>query len=565
MKKIRLGELLQTQGIVTEQDLEDAYQTQSQTGEKLGHIFIEKGLIKEQQLYEILARQLGLSFIDLNKFEIDKDAASLLSETQARQYKALAIGVKDDKLLIALADPLDVYALDELKKILSRPLEQVVVSESLLLARLEELYRHSGEITHFAEELSGEVEAGSNLESIFGADLDDEDAPVVRLLLSLFKDAVLSDASDIHIEPGEKSLRIRFRVDGILQENVLDDVRIARPLVQRLKMRAGLDISEKRVPQDGRFDIKVNGKQFDVRMATMPTVFGEAVVMRLLAQSSPVLSFNDLGMSETMIAALERAYKKPHGMLLVTGPTGSGKTTTLYSILNKLNVPSKKIITVEDPVEYRLPRINQVQVNRKIDLDFARVLRAMLRNDPDVIMVGEIRDLETAQIALRAALTGHLVLATIHTNDVITSAFRLIDIGVEGYMVASSINAVLAQRLVRKLCGYCASDYQPLTEEIAWLNIKKEENLPTLKNAVGCQKCHQTGYHGRVGVYELLEMNNQLASVLRENNTKAFAELATELPGRQSIKSQVAQLVIAKHTSLEEAARVLGEVNEDGA
>lgn len=563
MKKIRLGDLLLAQGIVTKEDLERAYNKQSESGEKLGRILVEEGLVQERQLFELLAKQLDLEFLDLSSFEIDKNLALSLSETYARRYRALILGKEKDKLLVGLADPMDVYAFDELSKIIKQPLKRVVVCESLLLDLLSDIYRHSQEISQYAEELSGEVEAGSSLESMFATDLEGEDAPVVRLLLSLFKDAVQAKASDIHIEPGKNSLRIRLRVDGILQENVLDDVRIARPLVQRLKMRSGLDISEKRVPQDGRFDIAVSGKAFDVRVSTMPTVFGESVVMRLLDQSSPVMSYEDLGMNEAMIVSLKRIYSKPHGMLLVTGPTGSGKTTTLYSILNKLNTPERKIITAEDPVEYRLSRINQVQVNRKIDLDFSRILRTMLRQDPDVIMVGEIRDHETAQIALRAALTGHFVLATIHTNDVMTSAFRLIDMGVEGYMVASSINGVLAQRLVRRLCPLCSSEYEASTSELKWLNQFSSVESATLLKAEGCHKCYKTGYQGRIGVYELLEMNHHLASSLRANDTRAFADAVMTLPDHKPIANQVFDLVFSKKTSMEEAIRVLGEINED--
>ncbi len=563
MKKIRLGDLLLTQGVVTKEDLERAYEKQSESGEKLGRILVEEGLVKERQLFELLAQQLNLDFLDLSQHDVDKNLALTLSETYARRYRALILGKEHDKLLVGLADPMDVYALDELSKIINQPLKRVVVCESLLLDLINDIYRHTEEISQYAEELSGEVEAGSSLETLFAADLEGEDAPVVRLLLSLFKDAVHAKASDIHIEPGTNSLRIRLRVDGILQESILDDVRIVRPLVQRLKMRSGLDISEKRIPQDGRFDISVGNKAFDVRVSTMPTVFGESVVMRLLDQSSPVMSFEDLGMSQSMIAALKRIYSKPHGMLLVTGPTGSGKTTTLYSILNKLHTPERKIITAEDPVEYRLARVNQVQVNRKIDLNFARILRTMLRQDPDVIMVGEIRDHETAQIALRAALTGHFVLATIHTNDVMTSAFRLIDMGVEGYMVASSVNGVLAQRLVRRLCVLCAKEYPASEAELKWLNQFSEIDEARLYKPEGCHKCHKTGYQGRIGVYELLEMNHHLASSLRENNTRAFADAVMSLPDHKPIANQVFELVVSQKTSMEEAIRVLGEISED--
>lgn len=560
MKKIRLGDLLLSQGVVTQDDLELAYSKQKESGEKLGRLLIDQGLVEERQIFELLASQLQLDFIDLDTYEVDKNLALTLPETYARRYRAMILGSDREEIMVAIADPMDVYAVDELAKIISKPIHRVVVCESALLALINDVYRHTEEISHFAEELSGEIAESSELESLFATELEGEDAPVVRLLLSLFKDAVQSGASDIHIEPGKSSLRIRFRIDGILHENVLDDVRISRPLVQRLKMRSNLDISERRLPQDGRFDIKVKGKAFDVRVSTMPTAFGETVVMRLLDQSSPVADFTKLGMPQSLIDNLHRIYSKPHGMLLVTGPTGSGKTTTLYSILNQLNVPERKIITVEDPVEYRLSRINQVQVNKKIDLDFARVLRAMLRQDPDVIMVGEIRDQETAEIALRASLTGHFVLATIHTNDVMTSAFRLIDMGVEPYMVASSLNGVLAQRLVRRICHHCAVEYEPDKSEINWFKEHQQAINGSLKRTEGCQKCQQAGYSGRIGVYELLTMNRDIQSALRTNNTETFSNAVYQSAGYSSIASQVCALVGQGQTSMVEAARVLGEI-----
>jgi MSHA biogenesis protein MshE len=562
MKKIRLGELLLDRSLVTKEELESAYQKQSEMGEKLGRTLIDMGIIEEEAMLRLLAEQLKVEFVDLAKIEIDKEAALLLPETYARRYRALVLSEEGDKLVVGLADPLDIYAADELSQILHRPIKRAVVAESKLLNLMDGIYRHTQEISHFAEQLSGELLEQADADTLFAEGAGDDEAPVVKLLQSLFKDAVISGASDIHIEPDEKSLRVRFRVDGILQENILDDGRIARPLVQRLKMRASLDISEKRIPQDGRFHIKVKGKNFDIRVSTLPTAYGESVVMRLLDQSSPVVQLTQMGMNPNMVSRLKKIYSQPHGMLLVTGPTGSGKTTTLYSILAKLNKPEKKIITVEDPVEYRLSRINQVQVNKKIDMDFARALRAILRQDPDTIMIGEIRDKETAQIAMRSAMTGHFVLATLHTNDAMSSAMRLIDMGGKGYMVASSLRGILAQRLIRLLCDNCATSHVPTHDEEAWIKLFGENKEAKYKQSEGCQQCHHTGYKGRTGVYELLDMNEAIADTLRASDSHAFAKAVREHPDFKPLSDEVMSLAHQGKTSIEEAIRIIGEVSD---
>lgn len=561
MKKIRLGDLLLERGLATSKELEDAYAKQKTTGEKLGNTLIAMGVINETELLSLLAEQLEIPFVKLNQHEIDVELALTLPETYARRFRAMILGQSNSSLLVGLADPLDIYALDELSTLLNQPLTFAVVSESKLVALIDKTYRNTQEITHFAEELSGEMTDQENISSLFGEVLDAEDAPVVKLLLSLFKDAVTAGASDIHIEPGEKLLRIRMRIDGLLQENILEDSRIARPLVQRLKMRASLDISEKRIPQDGRFHLSVQGKSFDVRVSTLPTSSGEAVVMRLLDQSSPIQELTQLGMSHSMLSRVKHIYSEPHGLLLVTGPTGSGKTTTLYSILSKLNRSDQKIITVEDPVEYQLARVNQVQVNSKIDLDFSCVLRAALRQDPDIIMLGEIRDHETATIAMRAAVTGHFVMATLHTNDAMSSALRLLDMGSKGYMVASSLKGIIAQRLVRMLCLKCSTDYKPSLEELSWLSNEDESKFSMIKAPEGCAHCNHTGYKGRKGIYEFLEMNSDMSASLRSNDAHAFANAAKQDPNFKSLKDSVLDLVKQGQTSIPEAIRIVGSLH----
>ena len=384
---------------------------------------------------------------------------------------------------------------------------------------------------------------------------------------SIFEDAVQAKASDIHIEPDEGMLRIRQRVDGVLQENVIKEKNIASALVLRLKLMSGLDISEKRLPQDGRTQVRIKGHTVDVRISTMPVQNGESVVMRLLDQSAGLLTLEQTGMPGPLLRRFRTMLQRPHGMILVTGPTGSGKTTTLYGAMSELNSPETKIITVEDPVEYRLPRINQVQVNTKIDLTFSNVLRTTLRQDPDVIMVGEMRDTETVEIGLRGALTGHLVLSTLHTNDAISSAIRLLDMGAPGYLVASSLRAIVAQRLVRRICDNCKTDYVPNEEEMFWLgNIDKSAKTATFKMGAGCQNCNQKGYRGRMGVFELLEMNEAMMDALKVSDTVAFSKAAVANPSYAPLASVALSYAKMGFTTVDEVLRLVEMVaDSEGA
>ncbi|MFM5400073.1 MSHA fimbrial ATPase MshE [Aeromonas veronii] len=530
--KMRLGDLLVQEQIISDDQLQLALQQQRQTGRKLGTTLIDLGFISEVQLLQFLARQLDVPFFDLNNLTIDAAAVPLLPEVQARRYRALAVNLTDDRVTVAMSDPADLSALDAIAALLSpRIMVLAVAREGQLLEYFDRLYRRTREIESFAEQLQEEYQdSGFELgSSNLGAN-DEGEATVAKLLRSLFEDAVQVGASDIHIEPDEKVLRIRQRIDGILHENILNEVRIAQALVLRLKLVAGLDISEKRLPQDGRFNMKVRGRDVDVRMSTMPVQYGESVVMRLLDQSSGILSLTETGMPPEILTRFRRQLKRPHGMILVTGPTGSGKTTTLYGALSELNQSSNKIITVEDPVEYRLSRVNQVQVNPKIGLTFSNVLRSTLRQDPDILLVGEMRDNETVEIGLRGAITGHLVLTTLHTNDAVTSALRLIDMGAPGYLVASALRAVVAQRLVRRVCEHCVEEKAPDEGQATWLTVLSGE-APGQHNyhkGRGCQSCNFTGYSGRIGVYELLELDQPMMDALRRNDAEGFAKAARQ-------------------------------------
>ena len=563
-KKIRIGDLLVSEGIISEDQLMTALTTQKSSGRKLGHTLIELGYISEDRLLEFLSRQLRVPLVDLRLFKFDAELVKLIPETLARRFRVVALTRESNHLLVGMADPTDIFALDKLTAMLNQQVEPAVVRESDLLRSLDTVYRRTDEIENIAEELGEELaQTDFNLAELL-PDSQLEDAPVVRLLQTLFEDAVQVGASDIHIEPDETVLRIRQRIDGVLHEQVMKEKRIAGALVSRLKLMSGLDISERRLPQDGRFNIRVKGKSIDIRLSTMPLQYGESVVMRLLDQSGGLLRLEHIGMPAHILARFRRFIHQPHGIVLVTGPTGSGKTTTLYGALNELNLPEKKIITVEDPVEYRLPRINQVQVNTKVGLTFAGVLRTALRQDPDIVMVGEMRDKETAEIGLRAAMTGHLVLSTLHTNDSISTALRLLDMGAEGYVVASSLQAVLAQRLVRRVCSSCSEEDALDAQQISWLKtVLGSDVVPSgFKKGRGCSQCGNTGYHGRIGVFELLEIDSALADALRRNDSSGFARTAQAQSHFISLADCALEYAREGITTMEEVVRIAGQVDE---
>ena len=564
-QKIRLGDMLINQGVISEQQLMDALAQQKKTGLRLGHTLIELGFIEEEALLRILSQQLNIPFIDIRDYSFDEELVRRLPETVARRFRAIILKEDEGHLLVGMADPMDIYGYDEIARVLNQQVNLAVVREADILIAMDQVYRRISEISSLAEELDDELgEDQFDIGQLAGGD-ENESAPVVKLLQSIFEDALQMNASDIHIEPDESVVRIRQRVDGVLQEHVMKEKRITAALVLRLKLMSGLDISEKRIPQDGRFSIRVKGHDIDVRLSTMPSVYGESVVMRLLDHSKGSIDLDHSGMPPDILDRFRKLINKPHGLVLVTGPTGSGKTTTLYGGLTELNSPTKKIITVEDPVEYQLERIVQVQVNTKIGLSFGSVLRATLRQDPDILLVGEIRDQETAEIALRASMTGHLVLSTLHTNDAVTSAMRLIDIGVEGYLAASSLRAVLAQRLVRRVCEVCSQDYEPTKqEEILLESMIGEEALRDIqfKKGRGCQNCSHTGYRGRIGVYELLEINDTMADALRQNDAAAFSRAAIASPGFKPLIFAALEYAGQGITTVEEMFRVAEQLDE---
>lgn len=561
-EKLRLGDVLVQQRLISQEQLQQTLELQRTTGKKMGRLLIETGIITEELLANGLARQLRIPFVNLKTFPFRGDVIKLLPESAARRFRALVLEDKGETLLVALADPLDLFAFDELTRLLKRSIAIAAVPESQLAMAFDRLYRRTEEISGLARAL--EKDLGDAVD--FGeltATVGLEGAPVVRLLQSLFEDAMQVGASDVHIEPQETGLQIRVRVDGVLQTQTQADKRIGGALAQRLKLMAGLDISEKRLPQDGRFSVRLKDNTIDVRLSTLPTTYGESAVMRLLNQGAGMKRLDNIGMPVDMLKRFREVLGRSAGLVLVTGPTGSGKTTTLYAALAEINAAELKVITVEDPVEYRLPSITQVQVNDKIELTFARVLRATLRQDPDVILVGEMRDAETAEIGLRAAITGHMVLSTLHTRDAISTPFRLLDMGVPPFMVATSLQAVIAQRLVRLNCVDCAEAHEPTPQEQSWLtNMINIGETVVPKRGRGCSSCNGTGYSGRQGVYELLEMDAVLTQAASRSDPAAFMKLARDRMKGQTMAYHVLQLVRQGRTSLAEGLRIGFDVDE---
>ncbi|MHB8535236.1 MAG: GspE/PulE family protein [Sulfuricaulis sp.] len=564
-KKIRIGDLLIANKIISQEQLNTALAEQKKTGRKLGRVLVDNGFLAEDQLLTFLAQQLGVPYIDLRRYHYKPETVRLIPETHSRRFRAIALEDARDSLLVGMADPTDIFAYDELSRVLRRPLRFAVVKESELLKTIDRVYRRTEEISDLAQELQQELTAQGGVDLVALAETEGlTDAPVVKLLQSMFEDAMQVNASDIHIEPDEKELRIRFRLDGVLRVQTIADRRIANALVSRVKLMGGLDISEKRLPQDGRANVRIRDKSIDVRISTMPVQHGESVVMRLLNPFAGVLNLEQVGMPKGILERFRRVIHNPNGMVLVTGPTGSGKTTTLYGALKELNRPEFKVLTVEDPVEYRLPGINQVQVNTRIELSFARVLRSMLRQDPDIILVGEMRDQETAEIGLRAAMTGHLVLSTLHTNDAVSTALRLIDMGVEPYMVAASLRGIVSQRLVRRICESCAEPHELPAAQMAIVRNEAGDKAPTLqfKRGRGCSHCNGTGYQGRVGIFEYLEMDAALVEALHTGDPMQFANVAKNQPGFQTLRRSAIILAAQGVTTMDQVVRATYALEE---
>ncbi|MGC9216063.1 GspE/PulE family protein [Acidithiobacillus sp.] len=559
LQKIRLGDLLVQNGIITAAQLDMALTQQRESGRKLGQELIAQHLVTEEDLLNFLARQLHLERIDLSRQALDPQLVSQLPESLARRYRAIPLRDQGERYVVGMADPTDLPALDAISRAMGKPVKLALISETELLRVLPQLYGAVSKSAELRDALGDTVNTSAPpplLES------SAEDAPVVRLLNAVFTDAARLQASDIHFEPEESGLRVRLRVDGVLREHLRLDSRLTPLIASKLKVMANLDIAERRLPQDGRMHLALEGKAYDVRMATMPVQDGESVVLRLLDQQTVLLRFNELGMPRNIETSLQDIMHRPYGLFLVTGPTGSGKSTTLYAALNEINSVERKIFTVEDPVEYRLQGISQVQVHPRIGLDFARVLRTILRQDPDVIMVGEIRDHETAEIAARAALTGHLVLATLHTNDAVGAFTRLQELEVEPFLIGSAVLGVMAQRLVRRICPSCKAEDKEVSpaERAAFADrLGVPPDFVTFFRGKGCNTCNFTGYRGRQPVFELIRMAPSLRAAILGNSRAALLEAANRQQQFTLLREEAMRLVWEGITTLAEMVRVTSD------
>ena len=556
----QLGELLLGRGLISDEQLEMARDQAVQRGRSLGRVVIEMGFVTEAGLVAILAEQLGLEFLDLTDTAIDASAVAAVPEPTARRHNCIPVRFDDDgRLVLAMADPANVVAVDDIRAMTKKDVRTVVATKADVVAAINRHYRLDRTAETLAEEAAGDIAADTASLDEVSQDASAEDAPIIKLVNLLITQAVNDRASDIHIEPGEKSLKVRYRIDGVLHEVMTPPKSVQNGIISRLKIMADINIAERRIPQDGRIGLKVQGKAIDIRVATLPTVFGEKVVMRLLDKSSVLLQLSDLGFLPDNFTRFQESFKKPYGMILVTGPTGSGKSTTLYATLNILNQTNVNIITVEDPVEYRLPGVNQIQTHAKAGLTFASALRSILRADPDIILIGEIRDRETAQIAVEAALTGHLVLTTLHTNDAPSSLTRLVEMGIEPFLVASSLDCALAQRLARKLCKKCKESYVPSEEELiaAKFPYDPEADLPTLYRPVGCTTCGGTGYKGRMAIHEVMTISEDIERLVAERASSEEISKVARSQGMITLRQDGLEKVREGHTSIEEILRVV--------
>ena len=554
----QLGEILLDEGLVTEAQLLAAIDEQGSRNSSLGRTLVELGFLTENQLVQALAQQVGMAYVDLDDYQVDRAAVAMVPSALCRRYTVLPIAISDGSLVLATADPGNVVAVDDVRTVAGMPVKSVVATYDNVLRAIDRFCRADDEMENLSSTFEDEVESTDTDLGRMG-DYVDDDAPIVRYVNLLVTQAITDRASDIHIEPTEKDLRVRYRIDGVLHEVQRSPKNIQGGVISRVKIMSDIDIAEKRKPQDGRMSVVHNGRKIDLRVATLPTVWGEKIVMRILDNSTASLDLRDLSFLDENYAVYHEAYTKPYGMILVTGPTGSGKSTTLYATLNAVSRPEINVITVEDPVEYRLPNINQVQVNPKAGLTFAGALRSILRSDPDVVLLGEIRDHETAQIAIEAALTGHLVLSTLHTNDAPSAITRLIEMGIEPFLVGSALDCVVAQRLARKLCDKCKEPYEPTPAELASARYPWQpgEEIPKLYRPVGCVACSKTGYHGRMALHEVMAVSEEIERHAVTHSSSAEIQATALAQGMVALREDGWRKVRMGQTSIEEILRVV--------
>jgi type IV pilus assembly protein PilB len=554
-KQDRLGRLLIQNQMITEEQLEEALESQDSSGKSLGRLLIEKGMLTEGQLTSVLAEQIGIRYVDLNSYTVDPAATNLVDANLARRYMVIPIDYEGGKLVVAMADPTNVFALDDMRIMTGMEIMPVVSTKDDIVSAI-------GRYMHSADEMQ-EFDELPAMDDFDNADEDElkeagEDAPIVKYVNLIIAEAVHENSSDVHIEPGEKDVRIRYRVDGVLHETRRSPKRIHPGLVSRLKIMGNMNIAERRVPQDGRFGLSVGGRMIDLRVASLPTVYGEKIVLRILDRSASLITLTELGMEAEPLAAFSASFHKPYGTVIITGPTGSGKTTTMYAALSELNRREVNVITVEDPVEYQMQGLNQVQVDTKVGLTFAATLRSILRCDPDIVMIGEIRDAESAKMAIESALTGHMVLCTLHTNDAPSAMTRMTEMGVEPFLIASAVDGIVSQRLARKLCGRCkqeASYEQEYLKKVGFPDL----NGGTIFKAKpgGCPFCNGNGFRGRIGLYEVLIVDEDIERLVVDHATAhQVASLARE-KGMKTLRDDGFAKVVNGVTSIEEVLRVV--------
>lgn len=546
-----LGQVLIEHGLITAEQLQEALDIQINNKEKIGTILVELGYLSEPNLMAVLEFQLGIPYVNIAKTPVDSQIAQLIPEHLALRHKVIPIGKRGEKLVLAMADPLNVFAIDDIRIATSLDIIPVLAGESDIAMAIKQYLGVKESLDKMIEDFGPEIETREEEEEI---DEIVEEGPIVKLVNSMIAQAVASGASDVHIEPQEKEVVVRYRIDGVLHKAMSSPRKTQAALLSRLKIMANMDIAEKRVPQDGRIPIKIEGKEIDLRVSSLPTVHGEKIVMRILDKSGSLRPIDGLGMQPEMTETFRQLIKQPYGMFLITGPTGSGKTTVLYSALQELNNEETNIISVEDPVEYTLSGINQVNVNTKAGLTFASGLRAILRQDPDVVMVGEIRDSETVEIAVGAALTGHLVLSTLHTNSASATITRLMEMGIEPFLISSSIIGVMAQRLVRKICPNCKEEYQISSTIAQQLGIGDKH---TFYRGKGCRLCNRTGFQGRIPVQELLVYNQEIKDMILDRANTHEIEQAAIRAGMKTLKMDGLDKAMAGLTTLEEAMTVV--------
>ncbi len=551
----QLADILLDARLVDEGQLAAAYDEHERAGRSLGRILVEHGVLSEAQLVQALAAQIGLQFVDLGDYAVDAHAVTLVNASVCRRHAVLPIAVEEGRLVLAMADPGNVFALDDVRSMTGLEPRPVVATREDLIAAIDRFCRADADLDDLstAMTLDDEEDDLAHVKEIV------DEAPIVKYVNLLITQAIHDGASDIHIEPGEHDMRVRYRIDGVLHEVMRSPRSIQSGVISRLKIMAEMDISIRRVPQDGRLSVSTGGTKIDLRVAALPTVWGEKIVMRVLDNTTARLALPDLGFEATNYTRYAQSFRKPYGMILVTGPTGSGKSTTLYATLNAIARDEINVITVEDPVEYRLPGINQVQVNAKAGLTFASALRSILRSDPDVVLIGEVRDHETAQIAIEAALTGHLVLSTLHTNDAPSAITRLTEMGIEPFLVGSAIDCVLAQRLARRLCSKCKEPYTPTQEELlaARYPWQPGEPIPELHRATGCSACAKTGYKGRLALHEVMVVSEEIERLCVARSSAAEVNDVAREQGMHTLRTDGMFKVADGKTSLEEVLRVV--------